>query len=318
MVRTRIITSRIPPLPSAQCLVSYCAGRFSYLTKEQWRKEIADGKLSLDGLIARDPATILKGGEMMAWDGSCIVEPEVDAGITVIYEDELFIAVNKPGNLPVHPAGRYFNNTLVYMLQERCGRKVYPVHRLDRETSGAILLAFDGKSANDLSAALAQGTKEYLALVHGNFPDGELIVDLPLGRDTESVVNKKRRAWPGGTESAQTRFCKILTAGDISLVRCFPATGRLHQIRIHLLSAGFPIVGDKLYGRDETAFLTFIKYGLTPELLENLILPRQALHAARLKFMHPLNGQEMILRAPLPLMFSDFISSRKINGFSLP
>jgi RluA family pseudouridine synthase len=318
MARTRIITSRIPPLPSAQCLDSYCAGRFSYLTQDQWQKEIAEGKVSLDGVIALDPATTLRGGEMLAWDGSCIVEPEVDAGITILYEDKWFVAVNKTGNLPIHPAGRYFNNTLVAILQERYGRKVYPVHRIDRETSGAIMLAFDGKSANDLSAALAKGTKEYLALVHGNFPDGELIVDLPLGRDVESIVNKKRRAWPGGTESAQTRFCKILTAGDISLVRCFPATGRYHQIRVHLLSTGFPIVGDKLYGRDETAFLTFIKYGLTAELLKKLILPRQALHAARLVFLHPLNKNRMVVHAPLPRMFSGFISSQRISDCNLP
>lgn len=314
MKRKRIISSIIPPLQSARPLASYCADRFSYLTKEQWQNEIAKGKLSLDGLVACDPAAMLRGGEMMVWDGSCIVEPEVDAGITILYEDEWFIAVNKTGNLPVHPAGRYFNNTLVAMLQERCGRKVYPVHRLDRETSGVILLAFDEESTGNLSAALTQGSKEYLALVHGNFPGKEIVVDLPLGRDGKSAVRKKRKASPDGTESAKTRFRKVLTSGNISLVRCYPETGRLHQIRVHLLSTGFPIVGDKLYGRDETAFLTFIKHGLTAELLKNLILPRQALHAACLKFRHPINRQEMIIRAPLPFMFSDFIRSGKING----
>jgi 23S rRNA pseudouridine1911/1915/1917 synthase len=154
--------------------------------------------------------------------------------------------------------------------------------------------------------------------VHGNFPDEELIVNLPLGRDSESAVRKKRKAWPDGKQCAVTRFQKILTAGDISLVRCFPETGRLHQIRAHLLSTGYPIVGDKLYGRDETSFLTFIKYGLTAELLKHLILPRTALHAARLVFLHPQNKQEMIIRAPLPRMFSEFIRSRRINGFNLP
>jgi 23S rRNA-/tRNA-specific pseudouridylate synthase len=112
MTKTRIITSRIPPLPSAQSLASYCAGRFSYLSEDQWQKEISEGKLSLDGVIVLDPATTLRGGEMLAWDGSCIVEPEVDDRITILYEDEWFVAVDKPGNLPVHPSGRYFNNTL--------------------------------------------------------------------------------------------------------------------------------------------------------------------------------------------------------------
>ena len=311
MPRTRITTSRIPPLKTAQGLDSYCAGRFTYLTHDQWTKEILDGKLSLDGVMTRNPATLLRGGEVLAYDGSAILEPEVDSGITVLYQDEWLTAVNKTGNLPVHPSGRFFNNTLVSLLEERYGRKVYPVHRIDRETSGVILLAFDGKSAGTLSAALARGSKEYLALVHGEFPEGEQIADLPLGHDSESVVRKKRKAWAGGTERALTRFSRILTAGDISLVRCFPETGRLHQIRAHLLALGYPIVGDKLYGRDETAYLSFVRHGLTPELAAQLLLPRCALHAARITFVHPWNKREMMVRAPLPKMFSEFIRSKR-------
>ncbi|PKN52577.1 MAG: RluA family pseudouridine synthase [Deltaproteobacteria bacterium HGW-Deltaproteobacteria-13] len=314
MTRTRIITSIVPPLPSARRLDSYCANRFTYLTKDQWMEEIVKGKLTLDGEIAIDPAIALKGGEILSWDGSGIVEPAVDDGITILYEDKCFVAVNKTGNLPVHPSGRYFNNTLVAMVEDRYGCKVYPAHRIDRETSGVILLAFDGKGAASLSEALAKGSKEYLALVHGNFPDVELIVDLPLGRDIESAVKKKRKAWPGGTQSAVTRFQKVLAAGDISLIRCFPKTGRLNQIRAHLHSAGFPIVGDKLYGRDETAFLQFIEHGLTAELEERLLLPRSALHASRLIFLHPLNKKEMIIEAPLPKMFSDYIHSKRADG----
>jgi RluA family pseudouridine synthase len=314
MTRKRIITSRIPPLQSPQHLNRYLAGRFSYLAQDQWRQEITDGKVSFNGLIATDPAMPLSGGEMLAWDGSGIVEPEVDERIAILYEDEWFIAVNKTGNLPVHPSGRYFNHTLTAMLEIRNGRKLYPVHRIDRETSGVIILAFDGKSAGKLSALLAKGSKEYLALVHGCFPDEELIVDLPLGCDSESAVSKKRKAWPGGVQGATTRFRKVLTAGDISLVRCFPETGRLHQIRAHLESAGFPIVGDKLYGRDKAAFLEFIRYGFTAGLKERLLLQRSALHAARLIFLHPQTKKEMIVRAPLPKMFADFIRAQKNNA----
>lgn len=309
--RTRIITSRIPPQAATELLESYCASRFTYLTREQWRQEILDGKVSLDNEAAIDPATTLQGGETLSWDGSGIIEPPVDESIHILYEDEWFVAVNKSGNLPVHPAGRYFNHTLAAMIESRYGRKVYPAHRLDRETSGVILLAFDGKTAGQLSEAISRGSKEYLALVHGYFPESELIMDLPVGYDSKSAVKKKRRAWPGGSEKARTRFHKVLQAGDVSLVRCFPDTGRLHQIRTHFLAAGFPIVGDKLYGRDETAFLTFVKQGFTPGLAESMILPRSALHAARLVFMHPQSKERMIIRAPLPQMFSDFIRSKK-------
>lgn len=307
MKRKRIIKSTVPPLQGAVGLAGYCAWRFTYLTEEQWKNEILGGKVSLNGEVSCNPAADLRGGDTLAYDGSGIVEPPVDEGIGLLYEDEWFVAVDKPGNLPVHPSGRYFNNTLVSLLEERWGRKLYPVHRLDRETSGIIILAFDSRSVEGLSAAIAGGAKEYLALVHGNFPDQELVVDLPLGRDAGSAVAKKRRAWSGGTQRARTGFAKVLAAGDMSLVRCFPETGRLHQIRAHLLAAGFPIVGDKLYGRDETAFLTFIAQGFTPEIEKSLILPRAALHSARMVFQHPQTKQEMVISAPLPALFSECI-----------
>ncbi len=314
MTRTRIIQSRIPILQSVESLDGYCAGRFNYLTQDQWKQEIFAGKVWLDGVMVLDPATILQGGEVLIYDGSGILEPTVDKKISILYEDEWFVAVNKTGNLPVHPSGRYFNNTLVALLEDHYGRKVYPVHRLDRETSGVMLLAFDAKGTGNLSVSLSTGLKAYLALVHGIFPDQEMLVDLPLGRDDESAVRKKRKAWPGGTESAVTRFRKVLTVGDISLVRCYPETGRLHQIRAHLLSVGFPIVGDKLYGRDEKAFLSFIEHGFTDDLEKLLLLPRSALHSAKLVFLHPKNGKEMIIRAALPKMFSEFIASRRTHS----
>lgn len=295
-------------------LAGYCARRFTYFTPAQWEAEIRCGKVSRNGEVCRNPAADLREGDILAYDGSGIVEPAVDTGIELLYADKWFVAVDKTGNLPVHPAGRYFNNTLVSLLAERFGRQFYPVHRLDRETSGVILLACDPQTVAGLAAAIAQGAKTYLALVHGEFPNREMVVDLPLGRDTASAVRKKRRAWEGGTQRARTRFQRVLTAGDVSLVRCFPETGRLHQIRAHLLAAGFPVVGDKLYGRDERAFLTFIDRGFTPEIEALLLLPRTALHSAELAFRHPRTGQEMTIRAPLPALFSECIASRREKG----
>ncbi len=104
MTRKRNITSRIPPLPSKSSLECYLAGRFSYLTQSEWRNEIFCGRILLDGLIVADPATPINGGETLAWDGSRNIEPDVDKNISVLYEDECLIAVNKTGNLPVHPS----------------------------------------------------------------------------------------------------------------------------------------------------------------------------------------------------------------------
>ncbi len=306
-MRKRLITTTVPQLQTPLPLDVYLTDRFTYFNTEQWHQEISAGKISLNGEVETNPAVILCGGAILSYDGSAIVEPEVDDNIAILYQDDFFIAVNKTGNLPVHPSGRYFNHTLTAILEDRCGCKVYPAHRIDRETSGVILLAFAGAQVNALASALAKGSKEYLALVHGIFPGGETRIDLPLGPDRDSPVAKKRRAWPGGTETAVTRFYNVLTNGEISLIRCFPETGRLHQIRAHLEAAGFPIVGDKLYGRAPDAFLDFIRHGFTDELRARLVLPRSALHAASLVFRHPKTGKEIKINAPLPKMFSDFI-----------
>lgn len=310
MTRKRRMTSTVPPLCAPQALDAYLAGRFSYLTLEKWRDEISGGKVCCNDRVVTDRFQSLTGGETIAWDGGEMIEPDIDANISILYEEKAFVAVNKTGNLPVHPSGRYFNHTLVALLQERFGRAAHLVHRLDRETSGVVLAAFDSQSAAALSAALAKGEKEYLALVCGAFPENELYIDWPLGPDPNSSVTKKRRAWPGGTESARTRFQKVTQAKDVALIRCFPETGRLHQIRAHLEAAGYPIVGDKLYGGDPHAFLDFIHSGWTDDLAARLILPRQALHAAGLTFQHPFSGQEMALRAPLPELFVKLIDEK--------
>jgi 23S rRNA pseudouridine955/2504/2580 synthase len=96
--------------------------------------EIINVKVSLNGAFVCDPETVISGGEILTWDGSGIIEPEVDDGIFLLYEDQWFVAINKTGNLHIHPVGRYFNNTLVAMLEKCYGRKVFPVHRLYRET----------------------------------------------------------------------------------------------------------------------------------------------------------------------------------------
>ena len=309
MTKARIITSKVPALTAPTPLGEYLSARFTYFTKDDWQAEIEAGRMALNGTAVADGGTLLHGGEVLAYDGSAIVEPAVDTDVKILYEDEWFVAVNKPGDLPVHPAGRYFNHTLTAILEERFGRKVFPAHRLDRETSGVLLLAFDGTTAGLLARSLAAGTKQYVALVHGEFPETGMTVDLPLGPDDASAVRKKRKAWPGGTESAVTRFEKILAAGDLSLVRCLPETGRLHQIRAHLAAAGFPIVGDKLYGTDERAFLAFIEDSLTPEMAERLILARSALHCARIVIAHPRTGETLDLRAGLPALFCECIRS---------
>lgn len=308
----RINESTVPAGFKPAELSAYLAGRFSYLDGAQWRLEISEGKVLVNGQVCPD-GTEVKEGDLVAWEGREIEEPSVDANYAVLYEDEWLIVVDKTGDLPVHPAGRYFNNTLTALMEKSLGAKVYPVHRLDRETSGVVLIARSAESAAKCQVSLSDASKEYLAIVRGAFPES-LEVDMPLGRDLNSPVRKKRAAYPGAAESARTRFILEETISSYSLVRAFPETGRLHQIRAHLEHAGYPIVGDKLYGGDPTRFLRFIDTGLTDELRKELLLPRTALHAARLEFRHPYTQKVLSISAPLPVMFSEFMDRERTNG----
>ena len=308
----RVNESKVPSGVQPASLAAYLTGRFSYLDETQWRQEISEGKVLVNGGSC-SCETALNEGDLVAWEGREIEEPGIDADYSILYEDEWMIAVDKTGDLPVHPAGRYFNNTLTSLMEKTLGAKVYPVHRLDRETSGVVLIARSAESAAKCQAALADASKEYLAIVLGSFPES-LDADMPLGRDLNSPVRKKRAAYPGAAESARTRFILERNFSSYSLVRALPETGRLHQIRAHLEYAGYPIVGDKLYGGDPTRFLRFIETGLTDELRKELLLPRTALHAARLEFRHPYTQKVLSISAPLPVMFSDFMESERTNG----
>ena len=308
----RINESTVPAGAQPASLAAYLTGRFSYLDEEQWRLEISEGKVLVNG-GGCSCETVVSEGDLVAWEGREIEEPGIDADYSILYEDEQLIAVDKTGDLPVHPAGRYFNNTLTALMEKSLGAKVYPVHRLDRETSGVVLIARSAESAAKFQISLADSTKEYLAIVQGRFPVS-LDIDMPLGRDSNSPVRKKRAAYPGASEKAYTRFSLETSFTSYSLVRAFPETGRLHQIRAHLEYAGFPILGDKLYGGDSALFLRFIGSGMTGELLSRLVLPRTALHSSKLTFVHPYTQKMLSISAPLPTMFSEFIKRERSSG----
>ena len=183
------------------------------------------------------------------------------------------------------------------------------VNRLDRETSGLVLFGLSKEAAGNLGKQFSGRTvsKEYLVLVHGDFPD-ELEAEGFLERDTDCEVRKKRRfvTEPSSelAESAKTRFRVIARNEGFSLVQALPHTGRLHQIRATLCSLGFPVVGDKIYGLDPSLFLRFIGDGLTAADKQGLLLTHQALHAWRLTLRTPHTGEELTLETEPPAEFA--------------
>lgn len=209
------------------------------------------------------------------------------------------MVVDKPPLLLVHPTKPNGAPTLWKQLREllafeiSSGGQVSIVNRLDRETSGLVLVAKTAAAARDFGLLMQRHhlLKEYVAIVSG-WPEWEnKIVDAPLdrqGKHQHSAIWLKQMIHPAGAPAqtgffVQRRFRRSTSSGDrFSLVRAIPRTGRTHQIRVHLSSLGHPIVGDKIYGPNEQLYLRFIETGWTPELEQKLLLPRHALHSAKL------------------------------------
>ena len=283
----------------------FLTARFTYQSRTGWQNIVREGRITVNGIRVR-ASRRLHAGDVIVFDVEGIEEPEVDPTYRVVLERPEFLAVSKSGMLPVHPSGCYFRNTLLMLMKERYG-ELYVVNRLDRETSGLVLLARDPGTAGVLSTLFAsrQVEKTYLAAVFGEFPAGTVRCDGWLSSDPESPVRKKRRftADDPGTEDAETcstEFVRIMTCGGYSLVACKPHTGRLHQIRATLCSTGFPLLGDKLYGPDDTIFLRFTEDAMTDSDRAALVLPTQALHAWRLRFRLPGTGEDICCQSRAP------------------
>jgi 23S rRNA pseudouridine1911/1915/1917 synthase len=265
-----------------------------------------------DGSAAK-PSTTVAVGDHFIIRRQARPEPPCPRTFTVLYEDARMRIVDKPAMLPVHATAKFYFNTLMRVLWER-----YPdedelqlCHRLDRETSGCVVLARDRAAAAKLKGAIAQKdktTKQYLAVVHGTPPWTEQTsIDLPLRLAGPSDPTKLThvRMLPAtmaetGAQSAITRVVVEKTGALYSLVRCTLVTGRQHQIRAHLAAWGYPIVGDKLYTHGDEAFIEYCAKGMTPELAARFVLPRHALHAARITVPHPEDGRAVTAEAPLP------------------
>ncbi|MCA9729057.1 MAG: RluA family pseudouridine synthase, partial [Candidatus Eisenbacteria bacterium] len=311
---------RIPDGWESQRLDRYLAARFPYRSRAQWMELIRAGQVRVNGRTVR-PSQRVSPGTLVEYRPSETSEPEVSADIRILHEDDFVLVVDKPPDLPLHPSGKYFRNTLLSVLLERRGETldepgVRVVHRLDRETSGVVVFGKSPEATAFLAAQFEhrQARKRYLALVYGD-PPAEFAVEARLGPRAGSRIRKAVGiVGPGEGASARTVFRRLAGGGDLGLVEARPETGRLHQIRVHLQHAGYPVVGDKMYGPDEGLFLKLVDgETYTPEDHARLLLPRQALHAWRLTLRHPRTGSTVTWTAPVPEDMRELGSARGID-----
>jgi 23S rRNA pseudouridine1911/1915/1917 synthase len=230
--------------------------------------------------------------------------------LAIVYEDEALLVVDKPPGMVVHPAPGHATGTLVNALLAYCpelaGRGDRPgiVHRLDRDTSGLILVAKDDRTRRALQRQFKDRrvTKAYLALLDGHLQPAWGRINAPIARDPH---HRQRMAVLAGGREALTEYHVLEqishrtgpVAGNYSLVEAEPKTGRTHQIRVHFASIGYPVVGDTVYGRRRT----------------QLPLPRHFLHAWKLGFQHPTTGERLNLEAPLPPDLSSVLDRLRIG-----
>ncbi|MFZ4115906.1 MAG: RluA family pseudouridine synthase [Chthoniobacterales bacterium] len=244
------------------------------------------------------------------------------ADFQIIAETKDLLIINKPPFLLVHPTKPGGPITLWDRLKEllayerTTGGQVSLINRLDRETSGLMLIAKNYKAARFCSMAMEQGKirKEYLALVVGHVEKKEQTIDLPIIRLGEAIHSKiwlKRGVHTSGAP-AQT-YVRIEKKflhpkyGPLTLLRCYPLTGRTHQIRVHLAFIGHSVVGDKIYGPSEECYLAFVSTGWTSALAKKLLLPRHALHSAALEIVY--EGKEERWEAPLPIDIENVVKA---------
>ena len=281
-----------------ETLLDFLVRRFRYLDGPAWLEAIQEGRLLVDWQMGQ-ASQILESNQQITYRRPDFLEPPVDPWFEVLYEDECLIAVNKSGDLPTSPSGRYFKHTLVYLVRSHFGwPHLYTLHRLDRETSGVVAFAKSSEFAAQMGALFQtkQIQKRYVAILEGTLPCQEVFVSTPIGNALNTEIRIKQGFNPDGKISA-TYFIQLEHIGPYSKVEVRPLTGRTHQIRVHASYLGAPVVGDKLYGLENDGFLKWKEEGAAYLQRKKLPLNRHLLHASELRFVHPITQQEIVIHA---------------------
>lgn len=277
-------------------LDKYLSDKLDDMTRSYLKKLISDDKAVLVNGNPAKPNYKLKPGDIIELTVPEPIELEIKAEnipLNIVYEDSDMLVVNKPQGMVVHPAAGNYTGTLVNALLYHCGdslsgingeKRPGIVHRIDKDTSGLLLVAKNDNAHQKLSSQIKEHslTRAYKALVHGNIKQDSGRIDAPIGRHPSD--RKKMTVTDKNSREAVTNFRVIERYGRYTFVECILETGRTHQIRVHMSKNGHPIVGDKTYGVKK----------------EEFNLAGQLLHAYKVGFIHPVSGEYMEFVSELP------------------
>ncbi len=303
-------------------LIDFLVKRFPYQDRENWLKSIRSGAIKLNGKKT-SPGKTLKSKDVISYERPRSLEPEVDDRYLIMYLDRYILVVQKSGNIPIAESGRYYRNTLINILKEKEGYpELYAVHRLDKETSGVLLIARTKEIATKLGTQFVNGIpkKIYHAVLRGEMPDDEVLVERPIKKCGPEQSNIRiRQVVDDSGKPSKTIFKKLACGNGLTLAEIRTFTGRTHQIRCHAEHIGFPILGDKLYGQSDDDFLEFLNNVREPIFGEYGKLDHQLLHASSLSFAHPESGREMQFSTDFREEFSQFETIRRwLDRFHIP
>jgi 23S rRNA pseudouridine1911/1915/1917 synthase len=271
------------------------------LSRERLKSLISSGRVRGPTGLMRDPAMKATAGADFAIevpDPTPAHNEAQDIALTIVFEDDHLLIVDKPAGMVVHPAAGNFDGTLVNALLHHCAGRLSGiggvarpgiVHRIDKDTSGLLVVAKDDRTHEGLSAQFAQHKidRRYRAIVAG-LPKASGTIDAALAR---SPHDRKKVALVVSGKHAVTHFTLLRSLRNAALVECRLETGRTHQVRVHMMSIGHPLLGDPVYGRTLPAHR---------DTLKRLAFRRQALHAARLGFVHPVTSETLVFESEMP------------------
>jgi 23S rRNA pseudouridine1911/1915/1917 synthase len=311
-----VTVMRVPPEAAGMRLDRFVQSQLKRTSRTRTQTIVARGCFGADARPLKSNDRVRAEQLVLLWRPPWD-EKAPETAVPVLYEDEHLLAVNKPPGIPVHPTARYHQSTVVKILEAaRPGERLRLSHRIDRETSGALLLARNAEADRRVKWQFEERAtveKYYTAITWGWPQDDHFRVEVPLELDPAGRYKVKMRVASAGTGLAARTGCEVLgrrthptTGRGYALVRCHLETGRQHQIRLHLAHLGFPLVGDKLYGPDEDLFARGADGLLTDNDRTVLELDRHALHAAELALDHPITGARLRIEAPLAEDLRDF------------